>query len=278
MKNNFGDMPTTEFRLYGHKFVDWIADYLENIEQFEVLPKIKPGEIKSVLPDQPPITGESIEMILADVNKKIMPGITHWNHPDFMAYFNSTSSGPGILADLLSVGLNVNGMSWHTCPAATELEELTLNWFAQMLGIPAKFWGIIYDTASVSSMHAIAAAREQAKELFFDDEELSKANYSRMRIYCSKQAHFSIDKSVLTLGMSKKGIRKIAVDEEFRMISEELSKAIHEDREKGWLPFCVVATVGTTSTTSVDPVNEIAAICKKEKIWLHVDAAYAGTV
>jgi aromatic-L-amino-acid decarboxylase len=267
---------TAEFRKYGHQIVDWIADYFENIEDYAVLPKIEPGEIKSSLPQQPPMPGESFDTILNDVNK-IMPGITHWNHPGFMAYFNSTSSGPGILADLLSAGLNVNGMSWHTCPSATELEELTLNWLSQMLGIPAKFWGIIYDTASVSSMHAIAAAREQAKELFFNERELNQANYSRLRIYCSEQAHFSIDKSALTLGIPEEGIIKIPVDEEFRIVTEELSKAITEDRNNGWLPFCVVATVGTTSTTSVDPVKEIARICKREKIWLHVDAAYAGT-
>jgi aromatic-L-amino-acid decarboxylase len=277
MKNNFSDMPTSEFRKFGYQLIDWMADYLENIENYPVMPKTKPGDIKSGLPNQPPNTGQSIEEILIDVNKKIMPGITHWNHPDFMAYFNSTSSGPGILADLLSAGLNVNGMSWHTCPSATELEELTLSWLAQMLGIPTKFWGIIYDTASLSSMHAIAAAREQVKELYFDERELNQANYSRLRIYCSEQAHFSIDKSALTLGISREGIRKISVDEEYRMITQELSKAITDDRKNGWLPFCVVATVGTTSTTSVDPVKEIAAICNEEKIWLHIDAAYAGT-
>jgi aromatic-L-amino-acid decarboxylase len=276
MKNNFGDMPVSEFRLFGHQVVDWISDYLENIGDYPVLPKIEPGEIKSVLPDQPPISGESFETILTDISK-IMPGITHWNHPGFMAYFNSTSSGPGILADLLSAGLNVNGMSWHTCPSATELEKLILGWLAQMLGIPAKFWGIIYDTASVSSMHAIAAAREQAKELFFEARELNQANYSRLRIYCSEQAHFSIDKGALILGIPTEGIRKIPVDEEYRMIPEEFARMINEDIKNGWLPFCVVATVGTTSTTSVDPVKEIGKICSKEKIWLHVDAAYAGT-
>lgn len=271
------DMASTEFRKYGYELVDWIADYLDNIEDYSVLPKTEIGEIKNSLPDQPPKSGESFETILSDFDKKIMPGITHWNHPNFMAYFNSTSSGPGILADLLSAGLNINGMSWHTCPSATELEEVTLNWLAQMLGIPVKFWGIIYDTASMSSLHAVAAAREQAKELFINGEELSQSNYSQLRLYCSEQAHFSIDKCALTLGINKEGIRKIPVDKEFRMIPEKLSEAVKQDRKNGWLPFCVVATVGTTSTTSVDPVKEIATICKKEKIWLHVDAAYAGT-
>ena len=158
MKNNVKDMPVSDFRKYGYQLIDWIADYLENIEDYPVLSKVEAGEIKNGLPDQPPEYGESIEEILSDLNKIIMPGITHWNHPNFMAYFNSTSSGPGILADLLSTGLNVNGMSWHTCPSVTELEELTLSWLAQMLGIPGEFWGIIYYTTSVSSMHAVAAA------------------------------------------------------------------------------------------------------------------------
>lgn len=188
-----------------------------------MLAKTEPGEIKNDLPDHPPDSGESIETILSDLNQTIVPGITHWNHPNFMAYFNATSSGPGILAELITTALNVNGMSWHTCSSATELEEVSLSWLAQMLGIPLKFWGIIYDTASISSMHAVAAAREQAKELFLDEDELTKKNYSRLIIYCSEQAHFSIEKIALTLGIKKEGIRKISVDAEFQMIPEELS-------------------------------------------------------
>ncbi len=155
-----GDMPVDDFRKYGHQLVDWIAIYLEGIENYKVLPSVKPGEIKSNLPSDPPEKSESLEHVMKDFEEKIIPGIAHWNHPDFMAYFNSTSSGPGILAELLSAGLNVNGMAWHTCPAATELEEVTLGWFKKMLGLPDQLWGIIYDTASVSSMHAIAAARD----------------------------------------------------------------------------------------------------------------------
>ncbi len=278
IKNSgLGDMPIDEFRKYGHEFIDWIADYFKNIESNTVLPDIEPGEIKSKLALEPPQKGESIDAVFSDFEKIIMPGITHWNHPNFMAYFNSTSSGPGILAEMLSAALNVNGMAWKTSPAATELEEVTLNWLKKMLGFPDNFWGIIYDTASISSMHAIAAAREQLAELKFRGKGMSgRKEIPKLRLYASEHAHFSIDKAIITLGIGLDGIRKILVDDKFRMISIELQKAISEDRENGWLPFCVVATVGTTSTTSIDPVREIGEICRKENLWLHVDAAYGG--
>ncbi|MCH6575156.1 MAG: amino acid decarboxylase [Bacteroidetes bacterium] len=270
-------MPVDEFRKYGHEFIDWIADYFKNIESNTVLPNIEPGKIKSKLPLEPPQKGESMDAIFSDFEKIIMPGITHWNHPDFMAYFNSTSSGPGILAEMLSATLNINGMLWKTSPAATELEEVTLNWLKKMLGFPDNFWGIIYDTASISSMHAIAAAREQLTELKYREKGMSGRNeIPKLRLYASEHAHFSIDKGIITLGIGLNGIRKIPVDDKFRMISHELQKAISEDRKNGWLPFCVVATVGTTSTTSIDPVREIGEICRKENLWLHVDAAYGG--
>ena len=275
--SGLGDMPVDEFRKYGHEFIDWIADYFKNIESNTVLPDIEPGEIKSKLPLEPPQKGENIDAVFSDFEKIIMPGITHWNHPNFMAYFNSTSSGPGILAEMLSAALNVNGMAWKTSPAATELEEVTLNWLKKMLGFPDNFWGIIYDTASISSMHAIAAAREQLAELKFRGKGMSgRKEIPKLRLYASEHAHFSIDKAIITLGIGLDGIRKILVDDKFRMISIELQKAISEDRENGWLPFCVVATVGTTSTTSIDPVREIGEICRKENLWLHVDAAYGG--
>ncbi len=280
-KNNhysLGDMPTSEFRKYGHELIDWIADYLEGIKDYPVLPSIKAGEIKSKLPLEPPQKGGSIDAVFSDIEKIIMPGITHWNHPDFMAYFNSTSSGPGILAELLCAGLNVNGMAWHTCPSATELEETMIEWYKKIFNLPKNFWGIIYDTASTSSMHAIAAAREQLSHLKLREKGMTGRNdIPRLRIYSSEQAHFSIDKSVVALGFGLEGIRKIPVDEKFRMIPEKLKHAITEDRENGWLPCCVAATVGTTSTTSVDNVDEIGTICNEEGIWLHVDAAYAGT-
>ncbi|OGU54828.1 MAG: amino acid decarboxylase [Ignavibacteria bacterium RBG_13_36_8] len=269
-------MPPEEFRRYGHKLVDWIADFFSNIDEIPVLPKVKPGDIRSKLPVSPPNKGEPMEKIISDVDRIIMPGITHWNHPNFMAYFNSTASGPGILAELLISSFNINGMLWKSCPSATELEQVTLDWLRQLVGLPEKFWGIIYDTASVSSMHAIACAREQANLNIREKGMTGRNDLPRLRLYASEHAHSSIDKGALTLGIGLEGIKKIPVDEEFRMIPEALEKAIDEDKNKGWLPFCVVATVGTTSTTSIDPVDEIADICEIENIWLHVDAAHAG--
>jgi aromatic-L-amino-acid decarboxylase len=277
-ESNFGDMPVSEFKEYGHKMIDWVADYLSNIEKHPVLPNIKYGDVKRDILDSPAAKGETLDNVLRDVDEILLKGITHWNHPDFMAYFNSTSSEPGILAELLSAGLNINGMAWHTCPSATELEEMMIEWYKKIFDLPKNFWGIIYDTASTSSLHGIAAAREQLDSLKIREKGMAGRNdLPRLTVYASEQAHFSIDKAAVTLGFGLEGIRKIPVDKEFRMIPEELKKAIEEDRQRDWMPCCVVATVGTTSTTSVDPVDKIGAICNEEGIWLHVDAAYAGT-
>lgn len=273
---NLGDMPAEEFRKNGYKLVDWIADYLTNIENHPPLSQVKPGDILKRIPQTPPTNGEDIENVLADVDKILMDGITHWNHPGFMAYFNSTSSGPGILAELLTAGLGVNGMLWKTSPAFTELEKSMMNWFRQMIGLPENYWGIIYDTASTSSMHAIASAREQL-DLGFREKGMSgRSDVPKLILYCSEHAHNSIDKGALTLGIGLDGIRKISVNDKFEMIPEKLDEAINKDIAKGYKPFCVVATVGTTSTTSVDPVDEIASITEKYNLWLHIDSAYAG--
>ena len=271
-----GDMPLEEFRKNGHQLIDWIADYFNEIEKYPVLSQIKPGYVKNKLPKIPPQKGEKMEAIFEDVDKIILPGITHWNHPGFMAYFNSTSSGPGILAELLSAAFNINGMLWKSAPAATELEQVTLNWFRQMLALPEDYWGIIYDTASVSSMHAIAAAREYISIGIRNKGMTGRNDISKIILYASEHAHSSIDKGALTLGIGIENIRKIPVDEKFRMISDKLKNQIEEDKKRGFIPFCVVATVGTTSTTSIDPVDKIADICNKEDIWLHVDAAHGG--
>ena len=277
--NMLGDMPADEFKKIGYELIDWIAEYLTDIEKFPVVPNIKPGDIKKNLPPNPPASAESFDKIFSDVDNIILPGITHWNHPNFMAYFNSTSSGPGILAELLSAALNTNGMLWKTSPSTTELERVTVDWMRQMLGLPESFWGIIYDTASVSSMHAIASAREEVGEYDFRRKGLSgKENIPKLRLYASEHAHSSIEKAAVLLGIGLDGVRKIPVDAEFKMLPEKLSEAIREDKENGWRPFCVVATVGTTSTTSIDPVEKIADICEKEKLWLHVDAAHAGVI
>mgnify|MGYP001412541401 CR=1 FL=1 len=273
---NLGDMPAEEFRKNGNKLVDWIADYLTDIEKYPPLAKVNPGDIFKRIPKSPPTNGEDIENVLSDVDKILMDGITHWNHPGFMAYFNSTSSGPGILAEFLTSGLGVNGMLWKTSPAFTELEKSMMNWFRQMVGLPENYWGIIYDTASTSSMHAIASAREQLNLGFREKGMAGRADVPKLILYCSEHAHNSIDKGALTLGIGLDGIRKIPVNDKFEMIPQKLEEAINKDLAKGYKPFCVIATVGTTSTTSVDPVNEIASIAEKYNLWLHIDSAYAG--
>ncbi|HCA80872.1 MAG TPA: amino acid decarboxylase, partial [Bacteroidetes bacterium] len=204
--------------------------------------------------------------------------ITHWNHPRFHAYFNSTASSPGILAELLSSSLNVNGMVWQSCPAVTELEEVTLDWLRQMLGLPQGFWGLIYDTASTSTLHGIAMAREALEDLNTREDGMAgRSDVPRLRAYISELAHSSVEKAVITLGFGVNAVRKIPVDEQFRMRPSDLEAAIAEDRKNGIRPFCVVATVGTTSCTSIDPVPVIADICQREHLWLHVDAAYGGS-
>lgn len=274
--NKFGDMPVEEFRKVGHELIDWAADYIQNIETYPVLAQITPDEIKNQLPSFPPENHEEMEAIFSDFKKIVVPGITHWNHPGFMAYFNSSASLPGILAELLISTFNVNGMVWKTSPVATEMEQVTLNWFRHMLGLSEGWWGIIYDCASVSSMHAIAAARENMN-LSIREKGLSGRNdLSKLRLYTSEHAHSSIEKGALTLGIGIDGVVKIPTDNEYKMIPFELKNSIKEDRAKGRLPFCAAATIGTTSSTSIDPLNEIADICSEENIWLHVDAAHGG--
>lgn len=271
-----GDMPATEFREYGHRVVDWVVDYLEGVEGYPVLSRVAPGEIAAALPPGPPEAGEPFDALLEDFERLIMPGITHWNHPGFLAYFAITGSAPGILAEFLAAALNVNAMLWRTSPAATELESTTLDWLRQLLGLPNTFEGVVYDTASISSLVAVAAAREATG---FDVRSRGLAGLSdvpRMRLYCSEQAHSSIEKAAITLGIGQEGVLKVGTDAQFRLNPAALRHAVEEDRAEGWHPFCVVATVGTTSTTSVDPVPAIADICAEQKLWLHVDAAYGG--
>ena len=275
-QTTLNDMPLEEFRKNGYQLVDWIADYLKDIEKYPPLSQVNPGDILKRIPQVPPTNGEDIENILSDVDKILMDGITHWNHPGFMAYFNSTSSAPGILAELLTAGLGVNGMLWKTSPAFTELEHSMMNWFRQMVGLPENYWGIIYDTASTSSMHAIASAREQLDLKIREKGMAGRNDVPGLRLYCSEHAHNSIDKGALTLGIGLEGIRKIPVNDKFEMIPQKLEEAIISDLAKGIKPFCVVATVGTTSTTSIDPVEEIADIAEKYNLWLHIDSAYAG--
>lgn len=272
-----GDMKSEDFRRFGHELIDWIANYFDHIEELPVLSEIQPGELKSQLPAVPPQQGERMEDILADVDRLILPALTHWSHPSFYAYFATSTSGPGILGELLTAAFDNKAMLWRTSPASTELEEVVLDWLRQMMGLDPGMSGIIYDTASVSSLHAIAAAREGVEKRIREDGMSSRPDLPLLRVYVSEHSHSSIEKAVITLGLGQRGLRKIPTDSEFRMDWRALSEAINEDKSKGYLPFCVVATVGTTSTSSIDPVPEIVPICEEHEMWLHVDAAYAGS-
>ena len=268
-------MDPADFRKHGHALVDWIAEYLEHPEKYPVLSRSTPGDIVSALPARAPEEGEPFEAIMADFERVIVPGLTHWNHPGFLAYFAITGSAPGVLGEFLSAALNVQAMLWRTSPAATELEEVALGWLRQLIGLPPAFEGVIYDTASIASMHALAAAREEAVP-DVRRSGLAGRDLPRLRVYCSEHAHSSIDKAVMALGLGHESLRRLPADREFRLDVDALLQAIDEDRRAGIRPIAAVATVGTTSTTSVDPVPAIADVCERERLWLHVDAAYAG--
>lgn len=265
-------MDTEEFRKYGHEVVDWIADYLGNTRQYPVLAQVEPGWLTSRLPGSGPERGEPMDRILQDFRETIVPAVTHWNHPRFLAYFATTGSPPGILGEMLCAGLNVNGMNWKSCPAVTELEQVVMGWLREWIGLGDEFFGMIHDTASTASMHAIAAAREFA-------EPAARLNgpSGNLILYVSEQAHSSIEKGAIAAGIGQRNVRKIATDAEFRMDLRALQDAIEADRSAGHRPFCVVATSGTTSTTSIDPVPAIADIAERYGLWMHVDAAYAGS-
>jgi aromatic-L-amino-acid decarboxylase len=269
-------MDPSEFRRHGYALVDWVADYLANVEQYPVLSRVKPGQVRDALPASAPERGEPFETIFSDFERVIVPALTHWNHPGFFAYFAITSSAPGVLAELLSAALNQQAMLWRTSPAATELEEVTLGWLRRLMGLPDAFDGVIYDTASIASLHALAAAREVAVPGVRQAGLSGRPEIGRLRVYCSEHAHSSIDKSVILLGLGHDALRRIPADEQYRMRLDALRAAIAEDRASGITPVAVVATLGTTSTTSVDPVAAIADLCGREQVWLHVDAAYAG--
>jgi aromatic-L-amino-acid/L-tryptophan decarboxylase len=272
-----GDMDKEEFRRFGHELIDWLAEYLDHVADLPVLSQLEPGDLQAQLPGSPPERGEPMAQIIADVDRLIVPALTHWSHPSFFAYFATSTSAPGIFGELLTAAFDNKAMLWRTSPASTELEEVTLDWLRQMMGLDAGMTGIIYDTASVSSMHAIAAAREGI-ELRIREEGMSgRKDLPLLRVYVSEQAHSSIEKGVITLGLGQRALRKIPTDAEFRMDAKALAAAIAADKKNGIVPLCVVATVGTTSTSSIDPVPEIVPICEEHALWLHVDAAYAGS-
>ena len=269
-------MDAESFRRHGRRALEWIAGYLEHSERYPVLSRVSPGEVRSQLPASPPEQGESLDAILDDFEQIIAPGLTHWNHPGFFAYFAISGSAPGVIGEFLAAALNVQAMLWQTSPAATELEELTLDWLRQLVGLPEGFDGVIYDTASVSTLHALAAAREVALPDVRDQGLVGRSELSGVRVYASEHTHSSIEKSVMLLGLGRRALRCIPADAEYRMRPDALAAAVAEDRAAGLVPIAAVATVGTTSSTSVDPVPAIARICNAEGIWLHVDAAYAG--
>ncbi len=272
-----GDWPPEVFRKAGHRTIDWVADYLARVESLPVLPRVRPGDVRRAFPASPPEAGEPFADLLADLDRVVLPGVTHWNHPGFLAYFGITASGPGILGELVAAALNTNAMLWRTSPSTTELEQGVLDWLRRMVGLPEPRFGLLTDTASTSTLVAMAAARESVSGLQVRERGLAAPGTPRLRLYTSPEAHSSVEKAAIVLGLGREGVRKVAVDEAFRMDAAALESAVREDREAGWLPFAVSATVGTTSTTSVDPVPAIAAVCARERLWLHVDAAYAGS-
>jgi aromatic-L-amino-acid decarboxylase len=261
-----------EFREWGHKLTDWVADYLDAPEKYAVLSGISPNDIINALPARGPEHGEPMEQIFADFERVILSGITHWNHPAFLAFFANTSSPPAILAEFLAAALNANGILWKSSPAVTELEIVTLRWLLDWFGLPTDWFGMILDTASTSTLHALAAARVHAAP-----ETRDAGAPHNLVVYCSDQAHSSVEKGAMALGFGRNNVRRIESDLEFRMRPDVLAEAIARDRANGLKPACIVATVGTTSTTSVDPVPAIAEVAAREVIWMHVDAAYAGS-
>ena len=271
-------MTPDEFRRHGHSVVDWIADYYSRIESFPVLSRAEPGQIRASLPPTPPAQGDSFPTILADIERLILPGVTHWQSPNFYAYFPSNASGPAILGDLLSSGLGVQGMLWATSPACTELETHVLDWLVNMLDLPRKFLssssggGVIQDTASSASLCALLAAREKATNFASN----ARGCDGKLVAYTSSQAHSSLEKGAQIAGIGKENLRAIEVDEMFAIRPGALTRQIEQDRSAGLVPFFVCATVGTTSSNAIDPVPEIGRICRENKLWLHVDAAMSG--
>lgn len=270
-------MDTKRFRKHGHVIVDWIADYMEHIEEYPVLAQVEPGEIADRLPGSPPEEPEDMEAIFNDFKHIVLPGMTHWQHPSFFAYFPANTSEPSVLAEFLTAALGAQCMVWQTSPAATELEEVVMDWLRQMLGLPEGFSGVIQDTASTSTLCAILCARERATSFAINKRGFQGGSAQRLIVYTSEEAHSSVEKGVKIAGFGKDNLRLIPTGTDFAMIPGELEKSIDADEKDGHLPCCVVATLGTTSSTGIDPLRPIGEICDHHRIWLHVDAALAGT-
>ncbi len=272
------DLSPDEFARHSHRLSDWIATYLRDVGNYDVLSSVQPGAIRAQLPKSPPAAAESLDDIIADIDRIVMPGATHWNHPGFLAYFANTASVPGILGEMVTAALNLNGMLWRTSPVATELEQVVTDWLRQLFGMGDGWFGMITDTASISTMYALAAARERDPALGIRQRGMAgRSDLPRLRIYCSEHAHSSVDKAAMTLGLGLENVVHVASDADFRLRPEMLARAILADRAQGFRPLAVVATAGTTSMTSVDPIADIANICQRESLWLHVDGAYGGS-
>ncbi|MEI7897977.1 MAG: pyridoxal-dependent decarboxylase [bacterium] len=268
-------MNPEEFRSNAHQLVDWMADYMENLEQFPVTPGISPGEIKAKLPPAAPVDGEDFQVIFSDFKNIIIPGMTHWQHPGFLAYFPANTSEPSVLAEMLTATMGAQCMVWLTSPAAAELEERVMEWLRDILGLPEEFTGVIQDSSSSATLVALLTAREKRSGFAINRRGFSPAD--RYRVYTSTQAHSSVDKDVKIAGIGIENLIKIEVDDAFAMRTDLLEEAILHDLEAGFIPLAVVSTFGTTSSTAVDPVGAIGLICKKYNCWHHVDASYAGT-
>lgn len=271
-----GDLPREEFLRAGERAVRWAAAYLEENRSLPVMPVRREGELLEALPEEMPEEGEALERIEADFRDLVLPGVTHWNHPRFFAYFAISGSAPGVLGELYAAALNTNGMKWITCPASAELEKGTLRWLRNGIGLPGEFEGILADAASTSTLLALTAARERATGFRSRSDGIGP-EAGRLRLYASEEAHSSVEKAAILIGVGLRGVRRIPSDQNYRMDVEALRGAIREDRESGRIPFAVVATAGTTAVNAVDPLPEIADTAREEKLWMHVDAAYAGS-
>ncbi len=269
-------MTNDEFRRLGHALVEWVADYRENVESLPVMASVSPGDIRRQLPAAPPVDGESLDAALADLDRVIVPGITHWSHPRFLAYFPSNAGLSSVLADLVSTGLGIQGMSWQTSPAATELEEVVMDWLRQMVALPASFTGVIHDTASTATLVALLCARERTTDHGQARGGL-QAEAAPLAVYASEQSHSSIEKATLLAGFGRDHLRAIETDDAFGLRADALREAIGRDVAAGIRPCAIVATVGSTATTAIDPVAGIAEIAAEHGMWLHVDAALAGS-
>jgi aromatic-L-amino-acid/L-tryptophan decarboxylase len=275
---DLGDVPEEEFRAALHRAADWAADYRAGIEERRVAPDSASGEVAELLPREMPERGAPLAELFDELDRVILPHIVNWGHPSFLGYFGSTTTAPGVVAELLAAALNVSAMTWRTSPAATELETTVLEWMRRALRLPAEFTGVVYDTASVALLHALAAAREG---LGIDARRrglAGRADVPALRVYASDQAHSSVEKAAVTLGVGEENVRRVGTDEKFRMDASALARAVEEDVRGGARPLAVVATLGTTSTAATDPVWEIADFCRARGIWLHVDAAYGGAL